>query len=108
MIHSTTISGLRTTIFADEGMDEVLVQTSAVNVDVWIKERRVTCVLAPDGITFSGQSGTLSRPDNYNVTGLCDLEALLRQVMLEKREREEHKLFSRRMSYELERLERHV
>lgn len=96
MIHSTTISGLRTTIFADEGVDEILVQTGAVNVDCWISNGCVTRVVAPDGITFSGKAGTLSRADNFNVTELCDLAKLAKQIEDERDERL-HDRISRRV-----------
>lgn len=95
MIQSTTISGLHTTIYADEGFDEVLVQTGAVNVDCWISNGRVTRVVAPDGITFSGKAGTLSRPDNFDVTELCDLAKLAKQIEKECDERLHDRIASR-------------
>lgn len=99
MIASTTITGLKTTIFADEGFDEVLVQTGAVNVDCWMQNGVVTKVVAPDGITFSGKAGTLTRPDNFDVTGLCDLVELATRIRAEREERAYDKAQAKRNGF---------
>jgi len=92
MIIATTLIDLATTIFADEGMNEVLRQSGAVTADCWMEGGRVVKVTCPDGITFRGPSGTLTRPDNFNVTDLCDLPALARQIAADKVERDEQQI----------------
>ena len=98
MIHSTTITGLRATIYTDEGAEEVLMQTGAVSVDCWLVGGKVVRVVTPDGITFSGKTGTLTRPDNFDVTELCDQAkrvALAKQIEDERDERLDDRIASR-------------
>lgn len=87
MTTSVTLTGLKTTIYTDEGMDEVLVQRGAVTGDCWLEGGHVVKVVAPDGITFAGPSGTLTRPYNFNVTDLCDLAQLARDIRADAAER---------------------
>ena len=89
MTISVILSGLTTTIYADDGMDEVLVQERAVSVDCWLDVGRVVKVVAPDGITFSGATGSLRRPSGFNLTELCDLAKLARDISGEREERAE-------------------
>jgi hypothetical protein len=89
MTTTVTLTGLTTTIFADEGFDEVLKQVGAVTGDCWMVGRKVVKVVAPDGIEFSGPSGRLIRPDGFNVTDICDLEQLARDIAASKAERDE-------------------
>ena len=95
MTHSTTITGLRAVIYTDEGAEEVLMQTGAVSVDCWLVGGKVVRVVVPDGITFSGKTGTLTRPDNFDVTGLCDLDKLAKQIEDEREERLHDRIASR-------------
>lgn len=89
MTTTVTLTGLTTTIFADGGFDEVLHQVGAVTGDCWTVGGKVVKVVAPDGIEFAGPSGRLIRPDGFNVTDICDLTKLARDIAADKVEREE-------------------
>ncbi len=80
MTQTATITSLKSTIFADGGMDEVLTQKSPILADCWMEGKRVVKVVAPDGIVFAGPSGELRRPDNFDITDLCDLAQLAREI----------------------------
>lgn len=89
---TATLKDLTTTIFADEGFDEVLKQVRPVTGDCWLVGGKVVKVVAPDGIVFAGPSGRLIRPDGFNVTDICDLAQLARDIAAEKAERDEQLL----------------
>ena len=89
MIIGTTITGLSTTIYAEGGFDEVLTQSRPASIDCHYRGSQLVKVTAPDGIVFTGPSGMLSRPYDYDITDLCDLAAVARQVEAEKIERAE-------------------
>lgn len=89
MTTTITLTGLKTTIYAEEGMDEVLKQVLAVSADCWIEGGKVVKVVVPDGIVFAGPSGSLVRPDGYNVTYMCDLAAIAKQIADDQEERDE-------------------
>lgn len=87
MTTTTTLTGLSTTIYAAEGFDEVLIQVGAVTGECFIVGGKVVKVLAADGVVFAGKGTTLIRPDGYDVTDLCDLDKLARQIKDEADER---------------------
>lgn len=86
---TVTLTGLSTTIFADEGMNEKLIQVGAVTGECFIEGGKVVKVLASDGVVFAGKGTTLIRPDGYDVTDLCDLAKLAKQIDGDREEREE-------------------
>lgn len=104
MIIGTTITGLKTTIYADDGFDEVLVQTAAVSADCEFIGGQLVRVTAPDGITFSGNGTTITRPDGFDITGLCDLAAVARQVEAKKVERAELRAEAAWTDFQLQRM----
>lgn len=80
MTTSVTLRGLSTTIFTDDGLDEVLVQVGDARGDAWIEGGKVVKVVAADGIVFAGAGTSLIRPAGFKVTDMCDLRALTKQI----------------------------
>lgn len=89
MFKFTIVKNLKSTISLDGGMDIELVQVGAAQVDIELDGARIVSVKAPLGVVFAGSCGRLVREDYCDITDLCDLAALRKQLADEQEERDE-------------------
>ena|SRR5471032_335463 len=76
------VRGLTATISVHGDLDVTLQQVGVVSVSCYIEGRgnKPFKVTADDGIEFGGAGVLLSLPAAYNVTEICDLAALEREI----------------------------
>ena len=93
-IQETTISNLACTVSVNDGINVPLMQSDAVCVYIADFNGK-DIVTAPDGINFAGFGVTLSLPENWVITDMCDIAALRNKMAREDAERKELRFASR-------------
>lgn len=83
------ITDQKAVISINGDLDVTLKQVSPIFADCWMSGKFVIKVKASDGIEFAANGICLSLPRNHNITDLCDLPALAKQITDEQDERDD-------------------